>query len=84
MSAPARIGSICVYAGSSDAADPALIKAAHDFGATLAREGIRLVYGGGGIGLSLGALAHTLALQGRSSDALGSYREALGILRRGF
>jgi uncharacterized protein (TIGR00730 family) len=52
----ARIGSICVFCGSSDAADPALLKAAAAFGALLAREGIRLVYGGGGIGL-MGACA---------------------------
>jgi len=70
MSAPARIGSICVYAGSSDAADSALIRAAHDFGATLAREGIRLVYGGGGIGL-MGACA-------RAAHAAGG--RVLGVM----
>jgi uncharacterized protein (TIGR00730 family) len=56
MSEPPRIGSICVYAGSSDAAEPALLAAAGALGEILAREGVRLVYGGGGIGL-MGACA---------------------------
>jgi uncharacterized protein (TIGR00730 family) len=70
MSAPARIGSICVYAGSSDAVDPALIEGARALGATLAREGIRLVYGGGGIGL-MGACA-------RAAHAAGG--RVLGVM----
>src|ERR1700744_6693637 len=70
MSAPARIGSICVYAGSSDAADPALLDAARDLGQALAREDIRLVYGGGGIGL-MGACA-------RAAHAAGG--RVLGVM----
>ena len=50
------IRSVCVYCGSSNAADPDFIDAAAKFGAVLAQEGIRLVYGGGGIGL-MGACA---------------------------
>jgi uncharacterized protein (TIGR00730 family) len=53
---PASIGSVCVYCASSDAADPAYMEAAAAFGKTLAREGLRLVYGGGNIGL-MGACA---------------------------
>ena len=48
--------SVCVYCASSNAADPAYLKAAEDFGAILARSGVRLVYGGGGVGL-MGATA---------------------------
>ena len=48
--------SVCVYCASSNAADPAFLKAAEDFGAILARSGVRLVYGGGGVGL-MGATA---------------------------
>jgi uncharacterized protein (TIGR00730 family) len=55
MSTPV-IDSVCVYCGSSDAADPAWLEAAADLGAALAREGLRLVYGGGGVGL-MGACA---------------------------
>ena len=49
-------GSVCVYCGSSNAADPAYLAAASRFGAILAGEGVRLVYGGGGVGL-MGACA---------------------------
>ena len=55
--APARNPkSVCVYCASSNAADPAFLAQAEAFGAILAREGVRLVYGGGGIGL-MGATA---------------------------
>ena len=50
------LGSVCVYCASSVAANPAYLAAAQDFGALLARDGVRLVYGGGGIGL-MGACA---------------------------
>lgn len=45
------IGSICVYCGSSNAADPAWLSAAGRLGRDLAAADIRLVYGGGGVGL---------------------------------
>lgn len=57
--APVRIGkiqSICLFCGSSTTADPAYLGAAADFGRLLADGGVRLVYGGGGIGL-MGAAA---------------------------
>ena len=63
MSQPARIGSVCVYAGSSDAAGPALLAAARGLGDVLARESVRLVYGGGGIGL-MGACARAAKTAG--------------------
>ncbi len=50
------LGSICVYCGSSSAADPAWLAAAAQLGEILAHGGMRLVYGGGGIGL-MGACA---------------------------
>jgi uncharacterized protein (TIGR00730 family) len=74
MSEPPRIGSICVYAGSSDAADPALLTAAGALGEALAREGVRLVYGGGGIGL-MGACARAAHTAG--SRVLGVMPEFL-------
>jgi uncharacterized protein (TIGR00730 family) len=43
--------SVCLFCGSSNGADPAYVQAAADFGRALAGEGVRLVYGGGGIGL---------------------------------
>ncbi|MEX2126817.1 MAG: TIGR00730 family Rossman fold protein [Xanthobacteraceae bacterium] len=52
----AEIKSVCVYCGSSNGNDPIYLEAARDFGRTLAREKLKLVYGGGGIGL-MGQLA---------------------------
>ena len=43
--------SVCLYCGSSNAADPRFLEAAAEFGRILAAEKTRLVYGGGGIGL---------------------------------
>ena len=51
-----RLDSVCVYCASSNAADPEFLAAASELGAILAREGLRLVYGGGGVGL-MGACA---------------------------
>lgn len=48
--------SVCLFCGSSDAADPAYTEAARAFGALTAQAGWRLVYGGGGVGL-MGASA---------------------------
>ena len=53
---PANLDSVCVFCGSSDAADPALLAAAADLGRELARVDLKLVYGGGGVGL-MGATA---------------------------
>jgi uncharacterized protein (TIGR00730 family) len=70
----ARIGSICVYCGSSDAASPAYLEAAARFGALLAHQGVRLVYGGGGVGL-MGACAR--AAHGAGGEVLGVMPEFL-------
>jgi uncharacterized protein (TIGR00730 family) len=48
--------SVCVFCGSSDAADPAFLAAAKQLGAVLATNNLKLVYGGGGVGL-MGATA---------------------------
>jgi len=45
------ISSVCVYCGSSSGESEGLRNAAADFGATLAGNGVRLVYGGGNVGL---------------------------------
>jgi len=50
------IRTICVYCGSGPGADPAFLAAAREFGRILAENGVRLVYGGGSLGL-MGALA---------------------------
>jgi uncharacterized protein (TIGR00730 family) len=51
-----KIKTICVYCGSGPGSDPRFIEAAIALGKILAENRIRLVYGGGSIGL-MGALA---------------------------
>ena len=53
---PPKIASVAVFCGSRFGANPAYLAAAHATGLGLARAGIRLIYGGGKIGL-MGALA---------------------------
>jgi uncharacterized protein (TIGR00730 family) len=53
------IKSICVYCASGPGKNPAFMQAATQFGRILAENGIRLVYGGGAVGL-MGALAESV------------------------
>jgi hypothetical protein len=46
-----KINSICVYCGSSPGRLPDYISAARELGEEIGRRGIRLVYGGAGVGL---------------------------------
>ncbi len=69
-SPPRRLKSVCVFCGSSGAADSAYLVAAAHLGAALAHHGMRLVYGGGGTGL-MGACA-------RAARAAGG--EVLGVM----
>jgi uncharacterized protein (TIGR00730 family) len=50
------VDAVCVFCGSSDAADPAYLRAAAALGQALAAANLKLVYGGGGVGL-MGACA---------------------------
>jgi hypothetical protein len=70
----AEIRSVCVYCGSSAGKDPIFRETARRLGTLLARERIRLVYGGGGIGL-MGALAHA-AMEG-GGEVIGVIPEFL-------
>jgi len=54
-----RIKSICVYCGSGPGTNPAFVDTARKLGHILAENKIRLVYGGGSIGL-MGALAESV------------------------
>jgi uncharacterized protein (TIGR00730 family) len=56
VGASGRVESVCVFCGSSSAVDPAYLRAAAALGRALAEAGLRLVYGGGGVGL-MGACA---------------------------
>jgi hypothetical protein len=69
-----KIKAICVYCGSSPGTDPAFTATARGFGKILAENGVRLVYGGGSIGL-MGAVAEAVLEHG--GDALGIIPEFL-------
>jgi uncharacterized protein (TIGR00730 family) len=56
VDAPQGVESVCLFCGSSNAADPDFLSAAAELGEALALAGVRLVYGGGGVGL-MGAAA---------------------------
>src|SRR5205823_11809231 len=59
------INSICVYCASGPGNDPAFMEAAKKFGQILAENNIRLVYGGGSVGL-MGELAESVLDHGGS------------------
>jgi uncharacterized protein (TIGR00730 family) len=64
------IGSVCVFCASAEGADRTFMEGAARLGEALARDGVRLVYGGGGVGL-MGACA-------RAAHAAGG--QVLGIM----
>jgi uncharacterized protein (TIGR00730 family) len=55
----ATVSSLCVFCGSSPGSNPAHLDAARTLGAAMATAGVRLVYGGGSIGL-MGAVARSV------------------------
>jgi uncharacterized protein (TIGR00730 family) len=64
-----KIKAICVYCGSSPGTDPAFAKTARDFGRILAENKVRLVYGGGSIGL-MGAIASSVIEHGGTATGI--------------
>jgi uncharacterized protein (TIGR00730 family) len=60
-----KIKTVCVYCGSGPGTNPHFIEAAIAFGKALADDGIRLVYGGGSLGL-MGAVASSVLDHGGS------------------
>lgn len=65
-----KLDSLCLYCGSSPGTNPIYKTAAYDFGKTLAELKIRLVYGGGSVGL-----------MGIAADAcLGAGGEVVGVI----
>jgi uncharacterized protein (TIGR00730 family) len=59
MDSMSKIRSICVYCASGPGTNPAFVASARRLGQIFAENGIRLVYGGGSIGL-MGALAQSV------------------------
>jgi uncharacterized protein (TIGR00730 family) len=75
------IRTVCVYCGSGSGTNPRFIEAAHALGKIFADNGIRLVYGGGAVGL-MGAVAtsvldHGGSVTGIIPDFLTSRERAL-------
>lgn len=66
------MNSVCVFCGSSVGNDPAFSHLASKLGATIADRGIRLIYGGGRVGL-MGVLADA---------ALAAGGEVIGVMPR--
>jgi uncharacterized protein (TIGR00730 family) len=80
-SAPGRaeacgVRAIGMFCGSSTGGDPAYLALAEAFGRTTAASGLRLVYGGGGVGL-MGAAAR--AAHEAGGDVLGVIPEFLQL-----
>jgi uncharacterized protein (TIGR00730 family) len=64
-----KINAVCVYCGSSPGTDPAFAQVACDFGKVLAHNGIRLVWGGGSVGL-MGAIAASVIEHGGAATGV--------------
>ncbi len=64
-----KINAVCVYCGSSPGLDPAFVEAAGQFGKILAENGVRLVYGGGSVGL-MGAVANAVIEHGGKATGI--------------
>jgi uncharacterized protein (TIGR00730 family) len=64
-----KINTVCVYCGSGPGTDPRFVEAAIQFGKVLAENGVRLVYGGGSLGL-MGALAKSVLDHGGSATGI--------------
>jgi uncharacterized protein (TIGR00730 family) len=76
-----EIKTVCVYCGSGPGTNPRFIESAIALGKALAENGIRLVYGGGSIGLmgavATSALDHGGSVTGIIPDFLTSREHAL-------
>jgi uncharacterized protein (TIGR00730 family) len=77
-----QIKTVCVYCGSSPGTNPRFIEAAAAFGKILAENDIRLVYGGGSLGLmgavATAALDHGGIVTGIIPEFLNSRERMLG------
>jgi uncharacterized protein (TIGR00730 family) len=74
-----KINAVCVYCGSSPGTEPAFMEAATKFGQLLAKDGVRLVYGGGSVGL-MGAVAEAVIAHG--GEVTGIIPEFLTLRER--
>jgi uncharacterized protein (TIGR00730 family) len=64
-----KINAVCVYCGSSPGTEPAFAEAAEKLGKILAESGVRLIYGGGDVGL-MGALSESVLEHGGAATGI--------------
>jgi uncharacterized protein (TIGR00730 family) len=67
------IRNICVYCGSNPGINPAYLRAAATLGRLMAKAGVGLVYGGGGLGLMGGLALEVLAHGGHVTGIIPSF-----------
>ena len=79
----AAIASLCVFCGSQRGTNPAHAEAARSLGAGLARRGITLVYGAGGIGLMAVLADAVLAGGGRVVGVIPEHLACLEVAHPG-
>src|SRR5271156_4142643 len=58
-----KINAVCVYCGSSAGTEPVYIETARKLGKAMAENSVRLIYGGGSVGL-MGAVAEAVIEHG--------------------
>jgi uncharacterized protein (TIGR00730 family) len=75
-----ELSSICVFCGSNAGTDPAYLEAAEAVGRALAQRGVRVVYGGGKVGM-MGAVAD--AARGAGGEVVGVIPQAIFDLEIG-
>ena len=64
-----KINAVCVYCGSSPGTEPAFVEAAEKLGRILAENSVRLIYGGGSVGL-MGAVAEAVLEHGGEATGI--------------
>ena len=79
----AAIASLCVFCGAQKGRNPAHVDAARSLGAALARRGITLIYGAGGIGLMGEVADAVLAAGGRAVGVIPKHLESLEVAHPG-
>lgn len=67
------VRSVCVYCGSGAGESPAYAEAARTLGRALGESGVRLVYGGGGLGLMGEVARATLAAGGEVTGIIPTF-----------
>jgi len=64
-----KINAVCVYCGSSAGSDPAFVQAAKTLGKLMAQSKVRLIYGGGSVGI-MGTLANAVIENGGKATGI--------------